>query len=99
MRRNLAKSARSEKADWQMPRNQEDGDGVSSTAQDRSPSRMQTMPAKSLATSLMRKRRELNDMYYRFRLTLPPFQNQGYSSFGQKPTVSSDRQFSGARSA
>src|SRR5271165_334602 len=36
-----------------------------STAQDRSPSRMQTMPGKSLATSLRRKRRELNDMYYR----------------------------------
>jgi hypothetical protein len=41
----------------------------------------------------------LNDMYYRFRLKLPPSQSQGYSSFGQKPTVFSDRQFSSARSA
>jgi hypothetical protein len=38
---------------------------LSSTAPDRSPSRMQTMPGKSLATSLKRKRRALNNMHLR----------------------------------
>jgi len=37
---------------------------LSSTAQDRSPSWMQTMPGKTLATSLKRKRRALNDMHF-----------------------------------
>src|SRR5271166_5422339 len=37
----------------------------SSTAPDRSASRMQTMPGKSLATSLKRKRRAFNDMHFR----------------------------------
>ncbi len=52
-------------------------DSVSSTAPDRSPWRMQTMPGKSLATSLKRKRRTLNDMHFsnvlrlRFRLVSP----------------------------
>jgi len=35
-----------------------------STAPARSPSRMQTMPGKSLATSLKRKRRALKNMYF-----------------------------------
>jgi len=38
---------------------------LNSTAPDRSPSRMQTMPGKSLATSLKRKRRAFNDMHFR----------------------------------
>jgi hypothetical protein len=38
---------------------------TNSTAPDRSTSRMQTMPGKSLATSLKRERRALNDMHFR----------------------------------
>src|SRR5271157_6546143 len=37
---------------------------LNSTAPDRSPSWMQTMPGKTLATSLKRKRRALNDMHF-----------------------------------
>ena len=48
---------------------------INSTARDRSPSRMQTMPGKSLATSLKRKRRALNDMRLKidkaFRIAKP----------------------------
>src|SRR5271157_3854505 len=38
---------------------------LTSTTPDRSLSRMQTMPGKSLATSLKRKRRAFNDMHFR----------------------------------
>src|SRR5208283_464507 len=41
------------------------GGALNSTAPDRSPSRMQTMSGKSLATSLKRQRRALNDIYFR----------------------------------
>ncbi len=37
---------------------------LNSTAPDRSPSWMQTMPGKTLAISLKRKRRALNDMHF-----------------------------------